>query len=419
MASESRTLRAAWWAFWFWVGIDPGLSVLMRQNLILHDVVSIGVMTMLAGWVLLASGRLIAFRLTGVSLLVLLVNAVNFVSVMFSPVAFESPARIYGPMLSWFAASIVVLVLARGEDRGDLLMRMGTAYVLGTVVTVLSPLAVYHLHFLEIRYGLSALDPNIVGFRAAFALVFVLGGGIGWPVNQVQGWLASLFVATLILSFSKTALVGAAAGLGALWLMSGRRMSLGRRLAQLAAMLIPLVFFWDRLVGDVTAYVGNPELLDTLSGRTLLWQIVLDMSSVHPWLGYGFQTFREVIDPVSGIWNTQIVHAHNAYLTALLQVGYVGAGLIVLLTGTVAWQLVRLVRRRREPPVPMWTALVLMLLIRSLTEGTFGGSTPEFAMLAALGLIGEQLVSEIRVPSPVRAQRPAGRRLAAGYRWAR
>jgi O-antigen ligase len=426
LAGEPRIIPGSWWTFWFFVGADPGFSVLMRHSLKLHEAFTIGVYAVLAGWVLLASGRLFSFRMTGVSLLVLLINAVSVASIVFSPVTFQSVPRIYGTMVEWLGISIIVLTLAREESNQALFRQMGTAYVLGTVVAVLSPLYVYHLHFLDVRYGLVALDPNSVGFRAAFALMLVLGGEIGRPANQARGWLVMLFAATLILSFSKTAIVGAVAGFGALWFLSGRRIEHGIKFRQFVAMLIPLVFFWGRLVANAMAYLNNTEEFSTLTGRTVLWQVTLDLSSAHPWLGYGFQTFQEVVDPFFHgnpqfvhAWNTQIVHAHNAYLTALLQIGYVGAALFALLTVTIIWQLVRLVRRPREPSVPVWTALVLIFLIRSVTEGTFAASGPEFAMFCTLGLIGEQLLAQGRMPNSADALRPAGQRLAAGYRWAR
>ena len=422
-AVEIGTVPFAWTAFWFWIGLDPGLSVLMRRGLILHDILSIGVISLLAGWVVLGNARLTAFGAGGVGALVVAINAVNIVSVLVSPVTFASPARIYGPLVSWIAASVLVTTLVRGRAGGELLTRMGAAFVTGTIVTVLSPIAVYHLDFLAVRYGLSVLDPNTVGFRAVVALMFVLGGGVARRVDRLRAWLAALFVTMLILSFSKTAIVGAAAGLLALWMFSGRRVSLGKRwYLQLIAVAIPVAIFWSRLVAEYTAYIGNAQEFDTLSGRTVLWQLVLDLSSAHPWLGYGFQTFRDVIAPYSSIWgNSLIVHAHNAYLTALLQTGYLGTGLFVLMVVTMIWQFVRLACRPRLPHVALWMALVLILLIRSWTEGTFAASTPEFAMLAALAMIGGRLLSD--EPQPDAARSPGVRRMpsrpgAPRERWA-
>jgi O-antigen ligase len=410
--------------FWFFVGADPGLAVLMRHNLKLYSALTIVMYGVLAVWVMLAQGRLFPFRATGISLLVLAINAVNGISVLFSPVSFQSPPRIYGTMIEWVGISFIVLALARDAGNPDSFRRMGTAFVLGSVLTVLSPLESYHLHFLSVRYGLLALDPNSLGFRAAFALILVLGGEVGWPGPRARGALAMLFAAALILSFSKTAIVGALAGFAALWLLSGRRVEHGITLGRAAAgLLIPLALLWGRLIANTSAYLDNTREFSTLTGRTILWHVTLQLSSIHPWLGYGFDTFQEVVDPLfhgnpqlPG-WNATIVHAHDAYLTVLLQVGYIGVTLYALLTLAMIWQLVRLVARRRAPSVPVWIALVLIFLIRSVTEGTFGASGPEFGMLCTLGLFGEELLARDRMPVP--APRPATPPLRAAYRWAR
>ncbi len=72
----------------------------------------------------------------------------------------------------------------------------------------------------------------------------------------------------------------------------------------------------------------------TLSGRTVLWQLVWDRIQQHPLLGYGYSAFWLGWDSQSaGVW--KVLHwnppnAHNGYLDLWLELGLVGVILFAL-----------------------------------------------------------------------------------------
>ncbi|MBX9255132.1 O-antigen ligase family protein [Desmonostoc muscorum CCALA 125] len=72
----------------------------------------------------------------------------------------------------------------------------------------------------------------------------------------------------------------------------------------------------------------------TLTGRTDLWPLVMDMIWKHPWLGYGYGAFWQGWHGESAyIWlNSGWTpnHAHNGYLTICLDLGFLGLGLFFL-----------------------------------------------------------------------------------------
>ncbi|HTD47399.1 MAG TPA: O-antigen ligase family protein [bacterium] len=413
MSKNLLTRDRLWWLFWFWAGLRSALVVFMQDDSVLFAAVDTLTTVFLGMTIILASGRLFPFRLRGISLVILLLNGVNVVSVFTSSVYFESPLRIYTYLVNTLAWSLPALAYADTQDARAGLGKMGRAFALGTVLLVLAPLAVEGLSGLSTRYGIDELlDPNTIGFHTAVAFVFILA----WIRTGLSGtldWLLALFFAVaLLLTFSKTALVGATAAVLLLWTLAGLREKPAQLGAQLIAITIPLLLLWGRVTNETAAYLedpyGDPA---TLSGRIPLWQIVMSLSTEHPWLGFGYGTFREVIRPYSGIWGIEIVHAHNAYLTALLQTGVVGAALTLLLAVVVLGQAVRLVRHRRSDAARLWIALAALVLIRSLTEGTFGAGGFEFGLLAALGVLGERIAAEEddRLPSTAAAGAPQQR----------
>lgn len=390
--------QAVWWLLWFQHGIDYGLVILFRDHLILYDALSIFIVIGLGALAIVATGPRMTFRPIGFSSLVLLLNITNIISIFLSPVVFESPLRIYVTVCATFILSMGVIVLAQ-EDRGSTLLHdMGRAYVLGMTGTVLAPLLmVSPAELFAGRYGVEGLiSPNQIGFGAALALLFTTGGtGRGrWAV--VNWGLAILFTTTLIFTFSKTALVAVAISLGLMWALSGKGEQFAVRCARIAVVLVPLAVLWNRLSGEAVTYVHTAGAALTLSGRTLLWGAVLELSAERPWLGYGFGTSREVLRPFSVTWDTDITHAHNAYLTALLQTGVVGAVLMVLIALRIVGLAFHLIPFRRQPAVRLWIALASLFLIHSITEGAVGAGGFGLALFVALGVIGSSLAVEAR-----------------------
>jgi exopolysaccharide production protein ExoQ len=105
--------------------------------------------------------------------------------------------------------------------------------------------------------------------------------------------------------------------------------------------MIPLLIAVILIVGSVsTMLLGNWEAIllglgrdASLSGRTELWQAVLDEIRDRPWGGYGFRAFWQPDGEATVIWKFlgyEPPHAHNGYLNTALDLGWVGLGLFGL-----------------------------------------------------------------------------------------
>ena len=168
--------------------------------------------------------------------------------------------------------------------------------------------------------------------RASFLMAFLLLMDRPWR----KLWAAALVmcVALVLLSTSKTALIGLLFGIGVL--VAGAWMRRG--------VVSTLSMLWAGVVlvaGAAMALVLAPELVfqllgrdATLTGRTDIWTALMDAIAARPWLGYGYGAFWGVDSQpaymVRLATEWAVPTAHNGWLETALSIGLVGlAGLIM------------------------------------------------------------------------------------------
>ncbi len=133
----------------------------------------------------------------------------------------------------------------------------------------------------------------------------------------------------------------------------------------------------------------------TLTGRTLLWEDLIDQSLTRPWTGFGWEAFwGGWFSPSHEIWiqhNWLPPTAHNVYLDMFLSLGLFGFGAMVLL---VARGIIRASRHVRYVPGPMglWPlGFFSMLVMISITESGVAGRTIFWPLLVVASVHGARL----------------------------
>ena len=174
----------------------------------------------------------------------------------------------------------------------------------------------------------NALGGNMALFFPDFAAAAIFN-----PKRKWLWWgIAGLAVLLLLLSTSKTSLVAMLLGMGAMVFIAlvrrGPAMAVGMSYAAVVVIFVgaAVVLFASSLL---FAVLGKDA---TLTGRTLIWDAVMNQIEHRPWLGYGYGTVwtdKGVWGPLP--WIVQEAgfkpqHAHNSWIEQWLWLGLVGLG---------------------------------------------------------------------------------------------
>lgn len=191
--------------------------------------------------------------------------------------------------------------------------------------------------------------------------------------------------------------------MGAIWL-TGSRTGLAAVVLVLAFMLLlaprvpPVLMSAGLLAIPVAAYValftplltdfvgrGDPQGVTTLNSRTIAWQAALQYpeSLLEKLFGHGL-ALKQI--PVSAIYRSEQI-LDSSWVSAFLQVGYVGMGILLLLV------LVTLVRGLGlpSPQRSLVLALTVAVTFVSILESGLFDSTPAFIVFLTASMLAHRV----------------------------
>ena len=207
-------------------------------------------------------------------------------------------------------------------------------------------------------------QPNHLSSLLLWSVVAVVWLGEARVIYREVAWmLALLFIEVIVLSASRTGLLGMAALLG--WGLFDRRLSRATRILLLCTPLAYLALWgltalWSHQSG--MAFGGEARLsgsgLYVSTSRYKIWRNSLALIAQHPWLGVGFGEFNFVwtLTPFPDRPVAFFDHAHNLMLQFGVELGIPLTVLVLVLMGYALWQAKRCaVADGREPGAPFST----------------------------------------------------------------
>jgi O-antigen ligase len=217
--------------------------------------------------------------------------------------------------------------------------------------------------------------------------------------------IAGIAVVLLLWSDSKTAfgLALVSPMLASLILIFTRATRLTPAIALMIALVCYAGISW--LFGFDMISVSNVLYNDpTLTGRTHIWSFAFSEIAQKPLLGWGYQSFWLVGSDAPSVveapgWIANMPNAHNGYYDTILELGYVGLGLLALFIFTTLHFLVRVPDHRR---VWLLLSVVVYVILDNCLETTWmHGSEPLWVVFVIVAVeIGRHL-------QPAAAQLPA------------
>jgi O-antigen ligase len=222
------------------------------------------------------------------------------------------------------------------------------------------------------------------------AIVFLL---LALDSRKHRYWLwggFGLCVLLILLSGSKTALL--------LFLLMVLLLPLYKALRWRDTKVIPLIITLILVAGSLAVLVtGNWENIllgmgrdPTLSGRTDLWELAIELISERPGLGYGYQGFWQKGGGAEIIWKAEGYkppHAHNGFVNITLDLGLIGLFLFLLTIAVTYFRAIAWLRSGRST-VELWPIFyVTFFFMYNHSENTIVEHNSFFwALLVAVAL---------------------------------
>jgi O-antigen ligase len=262
------------------------------------------------------------------------------------------------------------------------------------------------------RLGGEYIYPNTLGQYAGMLFVLLWYWPTAWrPWVLVTLRITSLLV--LLLTQSRTSL---AATLAALIIVKLLTVHVAMRLGAIALLaLVSLgLVVGDVELGGTLGWFGRgsaDEAFDMAIMRMDVWRDALERGAERPLVGHGFATGSRLLlssQRTRSGYEWQPLHTHNAFVETYLNLGAVGVVLLILMVGSVAVRLARLMRadgvvRQRATAA---AGLLTFVLVVGLSESSYAGELGQaFIGLLVCAVVGADARRD--VSSEVAAVQPA------------
>jgi exopolysaccharide production protein ExoQ len=179
------------------------------------------------------------------------------------------------------------------------------------------------------------LHKNGLGARMVYSSLLFLILGYESKKHSLLMWAGlALSVLLMLLSASSSSLLNLAIIIFMFFVSQTVRLPYLVMLPVLTMIITigELFYFW--LINNANLLFASIGKDATLTGRTDLWPLVIEMIWKHPWLGYGYGGFwRGWNGEAAYIWRASgwtPTHPHNGFLALWLDLGLLGLGLFVL-----------------------------------------------------------------------------------------
>ncbi|MFG3818656.1 O-antigen ligase family protein [Limnothrix redekei] len=176
-----------------------------------------------------------------------------------------------------------------------------------------------------------------------------------------------------------------------------------RALIWSAVIGINLFFYWDDIVINILGALGKDA---SLTGRTDVWEFVIDRIKDRPILGYGFGTFWNGLDGKSAYvvravrW--PVPDAHNGFLEICIDLGLVGLAIYIWVVFQTIIKTLALIRATKSNEY-IWVLMFFTYsTVANLSESSllFRNSLPSVIFAAVSFTVAANYYQQFKVNPP-------------------
>jgi O-antigen ligase len=245
--------------------------------------------------------------------------------------------------------------------------------------------------------GGRVIDPTLVSQKGAFILLLAQ---ILYTLQKKRHllWVGAIGASVMVLAFGKTSIVAGGLCAALLYVLQGKRKSAVRLLIGLVV-LVAIIF---AAVPQVSQYATSYRGMDTLSGRTAVWQMAIPRLEQRPLQGYGYLASHFIWLSERG-HAAEFAHLHNSFLDVVYNVGLMGLVPMILMHVGIVKNLRNAMKRAKATSsitdseerrssrtlylvASGFLALYLNLLINGMLTTVFGGR-PGFLFMSFLAVL--------------------------------
>lgn len=167
--------------------------------------------------------------------------------------------------------------------------------------------------------------------------------------------------------------------------------------------ILPIVLFVGlttyETISEIVFRGQDAELFGTLSGRVTWWAAALEAWKEHPYMGFGFGAGGRFVALERAGYAT-FSSLHNGFLEALIGIGLVGFGVLLLLVSMAA----RYAWRNRRTDLPLLAILAAITLHTAISLGYGAWLGSDFLLLGLMAVGSGLAASKITGPQAEHAQ---------------
>ncbi len=324
--------------------------------------------------------------------------------------AFYSPLLIIGVAagITLIGVTVVTAKIGTGTEK-DVLTYWQVMYWASVLTCLLS----FVVLAVAPSYARDLLDPSKYRFRGITGAANSLG-----PIMAIACVLAvlmykrtasamarrfhvvmfMLFLAALILTNSRSSIIGLVAGIGATGLVAGGLGVIGLLAVLSVIVVVGSVMLYPALQYALLSWAavlfsrtGDVSELTTFTGRQQIWEASWQLIANRPWGGYGMSSVGAVLSrSYFDEWGNTVGTAHNSLLESLISVGWLGTLPLIAVVVICLWKLVRYVmvtapgaQRFRSDATPIDAShrdlalcacqCLLIMVVQGFSEKAFAG----------------------------------------------
>lgn len=239
--------------------------------------------------------------------------------------------------------------------------------------------------------------PNIIGNLTSISLLAYFSHvGRKDRINVPDLIVGGLLLSVLFLTISKTAILAFIIAFISLIFAWQKVDSLKRGFAFILFLLVLIcfiyIFFSEYIYKYFNSYLFSEKFFKTLTGRTLIWDISIQLIRKKWLIGYGFMAYRNLVG--DKLFHVRIGSAHNDFLNVMFNFGLIG---LLLYVYVLFIYFVDIIKTFKYINKSNYLDLIICLFIYFIVRGLTEGNLTAFNFLMPLLILNVSYLKNIKI----------------------